>query len=154
MFHANSFLLIKIQGKILCFSIHHVIRQGEYFVSLVVVTSTKEEKTVLGTSRILLNNEMKMRKIFKFSIGWVSFLSGIRASSWAKVDEKGRQLVQRWGFRLYGTPPLPIIQDAIVQHAPSRQCSQRKHFGSVSFYNSCATTVSCEDCCLLGCSTV
>jgi hypothetical protein len=45
-----SFLLFNTQEKLLWISLFHVIRQGEGFVHLEMVTRTKQ-KTVLGASR-------------------------------------------------------------------------------------------------------
>jgi hypothetical protein len=50
MFHVNSFLLVNTQEELSWFSLQHVIKHGECFVSVVMVTSTKKKKkTILGT---------------------------------------------------------------------------------------------------------
>jgi hypothetical protein len=65
-----SFLLSNTQEKLHWFSLYQVIRQGECFVPLVMVTLTKKEKTVLGTSyqHTELNaDEKKFRSFYRMS---------------------------------------------------------------------------------------
>jgi hypothetical protein len=47
-------------------------------------------------------------------------LLGLCKPCWARDDDKENQLVEKRGFRLYGTPPVSIIQYVTVLHITSQ----------------------------------
>jgi hypothetical protein len=109
------------QENLSWFSLHHEDKQGGCFVPLVVVALMKKEKTILGTSRQhceFIAHRIKCRWKMLVFLQNVSPLSGLRASSFAKVNENGEQLVQKRGFRLKRTPPSPLLRMSLHSTYP------------------------------------